>query len=131
MSLKGIKHTYACYQAIHHLGSNWHEGSFQEQWRHSIIQCRQRTISFLAKAWLHLYKSRNSDGSVVQRQNCLAIGVLSLLDMLSTISQLQHQLCSCTMGNFALGRCVETKYSTWLCLMLYLPLDPSLIQYFP
>ena len=67
-------------------------------------------------ASLHAIKSLNSHGSASK----LAIGVLSLLNTLSTISKLKHRLGLCTMGNFALGRCLKTKYSTRRSRVLYL-----------
>ena len=110
------------YTTLHQIGMKAHSKCG------GIAQCGQRTRSFLAKAQLHATKSQNTNGSVVQHWNHLAIGVLSLL---STVSQLNTGMLV-HYGNIALGRCLETKYSilTQFCLLLYFPLDPSLVQYF-
>ena len=48
----------------------------------------------------------------------------------TVLHKLNHYLSSCYMENMALKERSENKYSTWLCLILYLSLAHSLCYIF-
>ena len=129
-----IYHTWANkahYQnnIIHHLAWRLVPRVVASLERAQSLSANRKTRNFLAKAQLLLY----TVGTTVVVKYSIETGSRSASSAEQAVNNKPviepvHYGKYCTLD---VQTYLETKCSTWLRLVLYLPLDPSLVQYFP